>query len=152
MQLYPGEPKGHNARMLTTLAAMVSGIVLGKSCQLPTTARKTPDDAKPDSRIKRFSRWLQNERVEFEICYLPFVQELLYRLASIRELVFIDDHLFSFRELIVQPDDLISIPNVWFTQEGCDVLRLVNEAENVTIARYRLNRRSAYNALASSYH
>ncbi len=27
MQLYPGEPKGNTARMLTTLAALVSGIV-----------------------------------------------------------------------------------------------------------------------------
>ncbi len=45
MQLYPGEPKGNTARMLTTLAAMVSGIVLGKSCQLPTIARKAPDTA-----------------------------------------------------------------------------------------------------------
>jgi hypothetical protein len=28
LQLYPGQPKGNNARMLTTLAALVSGIVL----------------------------------------------------------------------------------------------------------------------------
>jgi hypothetical protein len=42
VQLYPGEPKGITARMLTTLAAMVSGIVLGKSCQLPPTASMPP--------------------------------------------------------------------------------------------------------------
>lgn len=214
MQLYPGQPKGNTARMLTTLAAMVSGIVLGKSCQLPTIARKAPDGAKPDSRIKRYSRWIQNERIEYESYYLPFVQELLYRLAAIRELVFImdgsevgqgcitlmisllygkrtlpitwlvvkgrkghlpehvhlqllgqlddilpptaqsiflgdgefdgielqaalqtmglqyvcrtakntqlyeDDHLFSFSDLLLQPDDLVSVPNVWFTKEG----------------------------------
>jgi len=45
-QLFPTEPKGNQARMLTTLAAMVSGIVLGKSCQLPSIARKAPDHAK----------------------------------------------------------------------------------------------------------
>ncbi len=214
VQLYPGEPKGQTARMLTTLAALVSGIVLGKSCQLPTIARKAPDRAKADSRIKRYSRWIQNERVDVEGYYLPFVRELLYRLAEIRELVFIidgsevgqgcitlmisllygqralpitwlvvkgckghlpehlhlqllgqlqdilppnahvillgdgefdgmefqaalqtmecqyvcrtaknaqlyeDDHLFSFNDLLVQPDDLISVPNVWFTREG----------------------------------
>lgn len=214
MQLYPGEPKGNTARMLTTLAAMVSGIVLGKSCQLPSIARKAPDGAKPDSRIKRYSRWLQNERIEYEAFYLPFVQELLYRLACIGELVFIidgsevgqgcitlmisllygkralpitwlvvkgrkghlsewvhlqllgqlqdilpsgaqaiflgdgefdgielqaalqtldmqyvcrtakntqmyeDGHLFSFSDLLLQPDDLIRVPNVWFTKEG----------------------------------
>lgn len=214
MQLYPGEPKGNAARRLTTLAAMVSGIVLGKSCQLPSIARKAPDGVKPDSRIKRYSRWLQNERIEYEVYYLPFVQELLYRLAAIRELVLImdgsevgqgcitlmislvygkralpitwlvvkgckghlsewvhlqllgqlhdvlpanaqaiflgdgefdgidlqaalqamglryvcrtaknsqmyeDDHLFSFSDVLMQPDDLISLPNVWFTREG----------------------------------
>lgn len=58
LQLYPGEPKGNTARMLTTLAAMVSGIVLGKSCQLPAIARKAPDRAKADSRVKRYSRWI----------------------------------------------------------------------------------------------
>jgi hypothetical protein len=91
MQLYPGEPKGNTARMLTTLAALVSGIVLGKSCQLPSIAKKTPDRASPESRVKRCSRWIQNERIEYESYYLPFVQELLYRLAEIRELVFIID-------------------------------------------------------------
>jgi hypothetical protein len=214
MQLYPGEPKGNTARMLTTLAALVSGIVMGKSCQLPTIAKKAPDRATPDSRVKRYSRWIQNERIEYGVYYLPFVQELLYRLAEIRELVFIidgsevghgcitlmisllygkralpitwlvvkgckghlsewvhlqllgqlhdilppnaraiflgdgefdgielqaalqtiglqyvcrtakntlmyeDDHLFSFGDLLVQPDDLISVPKVWFTKEG----------------------------------
>jgi hypothetical protein len=49
---------------LTVLAELVSGIVLGKSCQLPTIARKAPDGAKVDSRIKRYSRWIQHERIE----------------------------------------------------------------------------------------
>lgn len=214
LQMYPGEPQGNCARMLTTLAALVSGIVLGKSCQLPTIARKTPDQATPASREKRYSRWIQNERIEYHTYYLPFVQELLYRLAEIRELVFIidgsevgqgcmtlmisllygqralpitwlvvkgnkghlseylhlqllgqlqdilpphaqviflgdgefdgielqaalqtldcqyvcrtakntqlyeDDQPFSFSDLFVQPGDLITVPNVWFTHEG----------------------------------
>ena len=63
-QLFPTEPKGNFARMLTTLAAMVAGIVQARSYQLPTIARKTPDHAKADSRIKRFSHWIQNECVE----------------------------------------------------------------------------------------
>jgi hypothetical protein len=193
---------------------MVCGIVLGKSCQLPNIAKKAPDGTKPDSRVKRYSRWIQNERIDYEAFYLPFVQELLYRLAEIRELVFIidgsevgqgcitlmisllygkralpitwlvvkgckghlpehvhlqllgqlqdilppnaqaiflgdgefdgielqaalqtiefqyvcrtakntqlyeDDRLFSFSDLLIQPDDLVSVPNVWFTREG----------------------------------
>ena len=90
-QLFPTEPKGNFARMLTTLAAMVAGIVQARSCQLPAIARKTPDMAKADSRIKRYSRWVQNERIEYQGYYLPFVGELLAHLAAIRELVFVID-------------------------------------------------------------
>jgi hypothetical protein len=90
-QLFPTEPKGNFARRLSTLAAMVAGIVQARSCQLPAVARKTPDLAKADSRIKRYSRWVQNERIEYEGFYLPFVSELLIHLAEIRELVFVID-------------------------------------------------------------
>lgn len=82
-QLYPTEPKGNTGRMLTTLASLVSGIVLGKSYQLSTIARKAPDHAKADSRIKRYSRWVQNERIDQERYYLPFVRELLDILIGI---------------------------------------------------------------------
>ncbi|NPV78466.1 MAG: hypothetical protein HPY59_19080 [Anaerolineae bacterium] len=89
--LFPTEPKGNFARMLNTLAAMVAGIVQARSCQLPAIARKTPDPTKADSRIKRCSRWMQNERIEYEGYYLPFVRELLAHLAAIRELIFVID-------------------------------------------------------------
>ena len=29
-----------------------------------------------------------------------------------------DDQRFSFSDFLVQPDDLVSIPNIWFTREG----------------------------------
>ena len=41
-QGYPGEPTGHVARHLTTLAALISGIVASKSTQLPTVLRPCP--------------------------------------------------------------------------------------------------------------
>jgi hypothetical protein len=88
-QLFPSEAKGNLACRLTVLAAMVAGIVQARSCQLPAIARKTPDLAKPDNRINRYSRWIQNELVEYEVFYLPFVRELLDHLASIEELVFV---------------------------------------------------------------
>ena len=61
---YPGEPRGQRARYLHTLAALISGMVGSKSCQLPSVATKIPDGAKPESRIKRFTRWLKNDGVE----------------------------------------------------------------------------------------
>ena len=121
-QLYPREPKGNIARMLTTLAALVSGIVQGKSCQLPTIARKAPDQARADSRIKRYSRWIQNERVDYEGYYLPFVSQLLAHLAQIRELVFVIDGSEVGHECITLMISLIyghrALPITWLVVKG----------------------------------
>ncbi len=73
-QFYPGEPKGNLARRLNTLAWLVSGIVGSKRTNYPEIAKKSPDGNKPASREKRFSRWVNNERVDFETCFAPYVK------------------------------------------------------------------------------
>ena len=42
-QWYPGEPSSNRDRHLTTLAALISGIVASRSSQLPQIATKIPD-------------------------------------------------------------------------------------------------------------
>jgi len=64
--LYPAEPRGNVARHLMTLAAMMSGIIGSRSCQLPAIASKTADLRKVDSRIRRFIRWLKNDHIDYE--------------------------------------------------------------------------------------
>jgi len=122
-QMYPTEPKGNVARMLTTLAALVSGIVLGKSCQLPTIASKAPDRAMASSRIKRYSRWIQNQRIDCAGYYLPFVNQLLVNLAQIRELVFVIDGSEVGHECITLMISLIygkrALPITWLVVTGC---------------------------------
>ena len=122
-QMYPSEPKGNVARKLTTLAAMICGIVMGKSCQLPTIARKAPDGARAESRVKRYSRWIQNERIDYESYYLPFVSELLVNLAQIRELAFIIDGSEVGHECITLMISLIygkrALPIAWLVVKGC---------------------------------
>jgi hypothetical protein len=76
-QAYPGEPQGRCARPLTTLAAMISGIVASKSTQLPKVAAKVPNGTKPESRVKRFARWLDNEHILEEVYFLPYAEILL---------------------------------------------------------------------------
>jgi hypothetical protein len=66
---------------LTTLAALISGIVGSKSTQLPSIATKIPDGARPESRVKRLTRWLDNERILEEVYFLPYVDILLAQLA-----------------------------------------------------------------------
>jgi hypothetical protein len=80
-QGYPGEPTGHVARHLTTLAALISGIVGSKSTQLPQIATKVPTGTKPESRVKRFTRWLHNDRLLEEVYFLPYAALLLTHLA-----------------------------------------------------------------------
>jgi hypothetical protein len=76
-QAYPGEIQGQYARHLTTLAAMISGIVASKNTQLPKVAAKVPNGAKPESRVTRFARWLDNERIVEEAYFLPYAEILL---------------------------------------------------------------------------
>ena len=78
---YPGQLSGTVARHLTTLAALISGIVGSKSVQLPHIAAKVPHSAQPDSRVKRFARWVDNARILEELYFLPYAEILLCQLA-----------------------------------------------------------------------
>src|SRR2546430_13538586 len=80
-QGYPGEPSGRLAQHLTTLAAFISGIIGSKSSQLPSIATKVPERAKPDSRVKRLSRWLDNDAILEEVYFLPYAVMRLHQLA-----------------------------------------------------------------------
>ena len=80
-QCYPGQPSGTVARHLRTLAALISGIVGSKSTELPHMAAKVPNGTKPDSRVKRFARWLDNPHILEEVYFLPYADVLLQHLA-----------------------------------------------------------------------
>jgi hypothetical protein len=80
-QCYPTSCQGNFARHLTTLAALISGIVGSKSSQLPHIATKVPDGTKPESRVKRFTRWLDNDHILEEVYFLPYADVLLRHLA-----------------------------------------------------------------------
>lgn len=81
-QLYPTEPRGDFARHLTTLSMLITGIVQSQKSQLPAVARKIPDSTQPQSRIKRLTRWLKNDRVTPEAFFLPFAEALLAGLSG----------------------------------------------------------------------
>jgi len=121
-QLYPKLPTGNLARHMNTLAALVCGIVQGKSCQLPNIAKNAPDAVRPESRIKRYSRWIQNEQVDFAVYYLPFIQQILNGLCSIRPLVFVMDGSEVGHECITLMVSALygkrALPVVWLVVKG----------------------------------
>ena len=68
---YPGQPPGSLTRPLTTLAALISGIVGSQSTPLPSIATNIPGGARPERRGKRLTRWLDNERLWEEVYFFP---------------------------------------------------------------------------------
>jgi hypothetical protein len=89
-QGYPGEPTGQLARHLGTLAAFISGIVASTSTQLPTVAAHVPDGRKPESRVQRFARWVDNDTITEPRYFLPYADVLLTHLA-VQPLVLVID-------------------------------------------------------------
>lgn len=79
------------ARHLTTLAAMVSGLVAAGSAHLSKMAQKAPDRTHAQSRIRRFTRLLKNPRLTPERCYGPFARVLAERLSQHQPLLVIFD-------------------------------------------------------------
>jgi len=81
LQGYLGQPTGTIVRHVTTLAALISGIVGSKSTPLPHIATKVPDGTKPESRVQRFARGCDNAPILEEIYFLPYADVLLRHLA-----------------------------------------------------------------------
>ena len=81
LQGAPGQPTGTIARHWTTLAALIRGMVGSKSTHLPHIATKVPDGTKPESRVKRFSRWCDNAHILEQMYFLPYADVLLRHLA-----------------------------------------------------------------------
>src|SRR3989442_7216789 len=92
-QAYPTQPTGNVARHVHTLAALISGIVGSKSTQLPHIAAKVPNGTKPESRVKRFARWVDNAHILEEVYFLPYA-EVLLRYLALQTLVLVMDRIF----------------------------------------------------------
>ena len=120
-QGYPGEPTGRLARHLTTLAALISGIVASKSTQLPKIAAKVPDGAKPESRVKRFTRWVDNAHITAEGYFVPYAELLLAHLA-LQTLVLVIDGSVVGRRCVALMIHVVykgrALPLVWQVRKG----------------------------------
>lgn len=121
-QLYPQQLTARQARHMNTLAGMVSGIVRSGKSHLKAMAKKAPDRSKTESRIKRFTRYLQNEQVDAQTYFIPFIEALLVGLARCGPLVLAIDGSEVGRNCLVLVISLIyksrALPLVWVVVEG----------------------------------
>jgi hypothetical protein len=120
-QGYPGQLQGQWARHVTTLAALISGIVASKSTPLPKIAAKVPAASKPESRVKRFTRWLGNEQITTERYFTPYAKVLLTHLAC-ETLVLIIDGSVVGRGCVALMFHVLSrgraLPLAWVVRRG----------------------------------
>jgi hypothetical protein len=118
---YPGQPTGTVARHLTTLAAMISGIVGSKSTPLPHIATKVPDGTQAESRVKRFARWVRNDKITAEVYFIPYAQVLLAQLA-LQTLVLVLDGSVVGRGCVALMLHVVykgrALPVAWLVRQG----------------------------------
>ena len=83
MQFYQPRPTAHREKHLNTLVAMICGLTGGKHAHLPMIADHAPSNgATQESLIKRFTRFLKNDRHTVDGWFLPVAEELLKTLAT----------------------------------------------------------------------
>lgn len=81
-QMFFDEPQGYGAKQLNVTASLISGIVGSRSTNYPKIASKVPDRRKLESRVKGYSRHINNTEPGTEIYLLPFAAALLANLAD----------------------------------------------------------------------
>jgi len=101
---------------------LISGIVGSRRTNLPAIAGKVPNGTKKESRIKRFSRWIKNERIEAEVYFLPYADALLAGLAADHTLALIMDGSDVGRNCLALMVNVVykkrALPIAWIVVKG----------------------------------
>jgi hypothetical protein len=135
MQMYP-KAKGQAAKAVNTLAGMINGIVGSKSTSYGAIASKTPDRAKLESRVKRFSRWVNQSGEEVTLEVKPFAKSLLEGLAE-QTLVLVMDGSEVGRKCLALMVSVVyhgrALPIAWLVVKGSKGHR--PESEHIQLAK-----------------
>jgi hypothetical protein len=123
MQQVFGNPTGHMAKHVQTLAALVCGIVGSNHCHLSKVADHAPaGKAKQSSLIKRLSNWLQRETITYESYFMPFAEPLIVALAAARPLELIIDGSAVGRKCVTLMVSVVyrgrALPLAWLVVAG----------------------------------
>jgi len=107
---------------LDILAALVSGIVGSKRAHYSHIASKVPSNIRLESRVKSYSRWVNNVEEGQEVYVMPFAQELLSNLAAVQTLVFVIDGSEVGRKCLVLVISVVyrtrALPIAWIVVKG----------------------------------
>ena len=67
---------------LVTLAMMITGIVMSRKAQLAVMSDEIPGESKNKSIEMRMRRWVKHPKIDVEVTYMPFAQQILAGLAD----------------------------------------------------------------------
>ena len=80
-QCYPGQPSRHGRQALDHPGGAHQRHRGQQEHPAAHIATKVPNGTKPESRVKRFARWLDNAHILEEVYFLPYADVLLRHLA-----------------------------------------------------------------------
>jgi len=107
---------------LDILSALVSGIVGSKRTHYAHIASKVPSSIKLESRVKSYSRWVNEVEAGQEVHVMPFAPELLSNLAAVQTLAFVIDGSEIGRKCLVLILNVIyrsrALPIAWIVVKG----------------------------------
>lgn len=110
-----------DSKHILILTMMITGIVVGKKAQLSEMSNHIPQRAKPESMVKRFHRFVKNERVDVQTYFLPFAKAILDHLSG-QTLHFAVDASQVGRGCMVLMVSVIyknkALPLAWLVYEG----------------------------------
>ncbi len=119
-KLFP-EMSGHKASHFGTLLHIITGMVMSKHCHLPKIASKIQSNIKQESLVQKIERWLQNDKVNGTLYFLPFLKMLLPTLLTEDVSLLIDGSVVgrdSACLMISLAYKNRSIPIAWVMGEG----------------------------------
>lgn len=121
-QIYPRRLTGRQLQRLNILAAMITGIVRSQSSHLEKIARKIPTKTQIESRIKSCTRFNQNDNVDAETFFIPFIQPLIASLAASGVITLAMDGSVTGNKCMTLLVSIIyrkrAIPITWLTIKG----------------------------------
>lgn len=121
ISLRPTEPKGNQARHTNTLAMIVAGVIGSQKCHLPAIAKKVPSDAKPQNRVRKMERFMDNDAIDCKKYYLPYVDILIKNLPP-GPLVLIMDGSEVGRDCVMLSLNVVykkrALPLCWIVVKG----------------------------------
>lgn len=80
--IYKGRNRQIEKHLVVTLAMMVTGVLLGPHVQLFAIAMCVPCDVKLTSIVRRFERFVADERVDVQVFFAPFVRAMQLSLGN----------------------------------------------------------------------